>query len=374
MRYSTNKKLAFLIQVFYLAVWVLLAYLAWKAAGLIWPFLAALVLVGCIHPLVRFLHRKMKLNQKVLSVTFLALLYGGVGFGLFFLCTHLVFWLQGLFTQLPDYYNSTIQPLLENFSLWAENWLAGLPVEITSNLETIGDTVSNALSGFIGNVSQQGISLVTSWINGIPGLLISIAFVILMSFFLSLHYETVVGFLRRQLPRRWEEKLGKLKQLSKTTVKNYLKAVLILMLCTFGELCVGFFILRVDNPVGLAALIALFDALPLLGTGGIMIPWIIIELLGQDYSLALGLAILYAVVTVIRNLIEPKVVGDQLGLNPVVSLVAIYLGYRVLGVIGMVLFPILAQILILLHKHGMIRLYRDKKPEEGVQPEQEAGT
>lgn len=233
----------------------------------------------------------MKLNQKVLSVTFLALLYGGVGFGLFFLCTRLVFWLQGLFTQLPDYYNSTIQPLLENFSLWAENWLAGLPVEITSNLETIGDTVSNALSGFIGNVSQQGISLVTSWINGIPGLLISIAFVILMSFFLSLHYETVVGFLRRQLPRHWEEKLGKLKQLSKTTVKNYLKAVLILMLCTFGELCVGFFILRVDNPVGLAALIALFDALPLLGTGGIMIPWIIIELLGQNYSLALGLAI-----------------------------------------------------------------------------------
>ena len=74
MRYSTNKKLAFLIQVFYLAVWVLLAYLAWKAAGLIWPFLAALVLVGCIHPLVRFLHRKMKLNQKVLSVTFLVLL------------------------------------------------------------------------------------------------------------------------------------------------------------------------------------------------------------------------------------------------------------------------------------------------------------
>lgn len=291
MRYSTNKKLAFLIQVFYLAVWVLLAYLAWKAAGLIWPFLAALVLVGCIHPLVRFLHRKMKLNQKVLSVTFLALLYGGVGFGLFFLCTRLVFWLQGLFTQLPDYYNSTIQPLLENFSLWAENWLAGLPVEITSNLETIGDTVSNALSGFIGNVSQQGISLVTSWINGIPGLLISIAFVILMSFFLSLHYETVVGFFRRQLPRHWEEKLGKLKQLSKTTVKNYLKAVLILMLCTFGELCVGFFILRVDNPVGLAALIALFDALPLLGTGGIMIPWIIIELLGQNYSLALGLAI-----------------------------------------------------------------------------------
>ncbi len=374
MRHSTNQKLAFLIKAFYAAVWVLLAFLAWKVAGLIWPFLAALVLVGCIHPLARFLHRKIKVNQKVLSVAFLVLLYGGVGFGLFFLCTRLVFGLQGLFTKLPDYYRTTIQPLLENFNLWVQNWLAGMPAELTSNLGTIGETVSNALSDFIGDISQQGISLVTGWINGIPELLLSIAFVILMSFFLGLHYETVVAFLRRQLPKRWEEKLGKLKQLSKTTVKNYLKAVLILMFCTFGELCVGFLILGVDKSVALAALIALFDALPLLGTGGIMIPWVIIELLGQNYSLALGLAILYAVVTVIRNFIEPKVVGDQLGLNPVVSLVAIYLGYRVLGVVGMVLFPILAQLLILLHKHGMIHLYREGKPQELSQSEPEAKT
>ncbi len=364
LQYSTNKKLAFLIQVFYLAVWAVLLFFAWKAAGLIWPFLAALVLVGCIHPLVKFLHRKIRVNQKVLSVGFLALLYGGIGFLLFFLCTRLVFWLQGLFYQLPGYYQSTIQPLLGEFQSWVQNWFSGLPVEITSNLETIGDSLTNALTGFISDLSQQGISLVTGWINGIPELLISIAFVILMSFFVSLHYDTVVGFLRRQLPQRWIEKWGKIKQMGKSTLKGYLKAVLILMLCTFVELCIGFFILRVDNPLGIAALIAIFDALPLLGTGGIMIPWIIIELLSQNYSLALGLAILYAVVTVIRNLIEPKVVGDQLGLHPVVSLLAIYLGYRLLGVVGMILFPILAQLLILLHKNGMIRLYREKPREE----------
>lgn len=364
MQYSTNKKLAFLIQVFYLAVWAVLLFFAWKAAGLIWPFLAALVLVGCIHPLVKFLHRKIRVNQKVLSVGFLALLYGGIGFLLFFLCTRLVFWLQGLFYQLPGYYQSTIQPLLGEFQSWVQNWFSGLPVEIISNLETIGDSLTNALTGFISDLSQQGISLVTGWINGIPELLISIAFVILMSFFVSLHYDTVVGFLRRQLPQRWIEKWGKIKQMGKSTLKGYLKAVLILMLCTFVELCIGFFILRVDNPLGIAALIAIFDALLLLGTGGIMIPWIIIELLSQNYSLALGLAILYAVVTVIRNLIEPKVVGDQLGLHPVVSLLTIYLGYRLLGVVGMILFPILAQLLILLHKNGMIRLYREKPREE----------
>lgn len=368
LRYTTNQKLAFLIKVFYVAVWILLAFLAWKAAGLIWPFLVALVLVGCIHPLVKFLHRKIKINQKLLSVSFLALLYGGIGVGLFFLCTRLVFWLQGLFYQLPDYYQTTIQPLPENFSAWAQNWLTGLPAEITSYLETIGDSLGSALSGLIGDISQQGISLVTRWINGIPELLISIVFVILMSFFLSIHYEKVVGFLKNQLPTRWTEKFGKIKQMGKTTVKNYLKAILILMGCTFVELCIGFFILRVDNPIGVAALIAVFDALPLLGTGGIMIPWIILELLGQNYSLALGLAILYGIVTVIRNLIEPKVVGDQLGLNPVLSLLSIYLGYRLLGVVGMILFPILAQLLILLHQNGFIRLYREKKPNADSRP------
>lgn len=368
MPYSTNKKLAFLIKVFYAAVWVLLAYLAWKVAGFIWPFLAALLLVGCIHPLVQFLHRKIKVNQKVLSVGFLILLYSGIGFLLFFLCTRLVFWLQGLFYQLPEYYRTTIQPLLANFDGWFRDWTAGLPVEITSNLETVSDSLTNALSGFIGDISQQGIGLVSGWINGIPEILISIVFVLLMSFFLSLHYETVMAFLKRQLPNPWREKLGKMKQMGKTTVKGYLKAILILMFCTFVELAIGFFILQVENPIGIAALIAVFDALPLLGTGGIMIPWIIIELLGQNYSLALRLAILYGIVTVVRNLIEPKVVGDQLGLNPVVSLLAIYLGYRLMGVMGMILFPILAQLLILLHQHGMIRLYREKKPDLTSEP------
>ncbi len=241
-------------------------------------------------------------------------------------------------------------------------------MEITSNLETVSDSLTNALSGFIGDISQQGIGLVSGWINGIPEILISIVFVLLMSFFLSLHYETVMAFLKRQLPNPWREKLGKMKQMGKTTVKGYLKAILILMFCTFVELAIGFFILQVENPIGIAALIAVFDALPLLGTGGIMIPWIIIELLGQNYSLALGLAILYGIVTVVRNLIEPKVVGDQLGLNPVVSLLAIYLGYRLMGVMGMILFPILAQLLILLHQHGMIRLYREKKPDLTSEP------
>ena len=103
---------------------------------------------------------------------------------------------------------------------------------------------------------------------------------------------------------------------------------------------------------------------PVIGTGGIMIPWVLIKLLQGNFSLAIGLGILYAIVTVVRNLIEPKIVGDQLGLNPVVSLISIYLGYKLFSVIGMILFPILAQILLTLHRNGTIRLYREWREED----------
>ena len=96
----------------------------------------------------------------------------------------------------------------------------------------------------------------------------------------------------------------------------------------------------------------------MVGTGAIMIPWVIIELLQLNYRYALGLAIVYGVVTLVRNIIEPKVVGDQLGLNPIVSLMAIYLGYRLFGVIGMITFPMLMQILLALHKNGSIKIFK----------------
>jgi len=118
-------------------------------------------------------------------------------------------------------------------------------------------------------------------------------------------------------------------------------------------------VLRVNNSIPIALGIAIFDALPVLGTGGIMVPWIAIALLNGKIPLAVGLAILYAIVLVVRNIIEPRIVGNQLGLHPLVTLSAIYAGFKLMGVMGMILFPIMVQILAGLHHSKVIQLWQD---------------
>ena len=108
----------------------------------------------------------------------------------------------------------------------------------------------------------------------------------------------------------------------------------------------------------IALLISIFDILPVLGTGGIMIPWSIISLITGDVRLGILLAIVYIVVTVIRNIIEPKIVGQQLGLHPLVTLVSMFIGVNIAGIVGLFGFPILLSLLVHLNSKGVISLYK----------------
>ena len=116
----------------------------------------------------------------------------------------------------------------------------------------------------------------------------------------------------------------------------------LLFLITFVELFVGFLILQVDYAFVLAILIAFVDFLPVLGTGAILAPWGIIALLTKNYFLGIGIIVLFVVMTVIRQIIEPKIVGKSLGVHPILTLIAIYLGYKLFGIVGMIFLPIAA--------------------------------
>lgn len=188
-------------------------------------------------------------------------------------------------------------------------------------------------------------------------MLVTLFFSIIATFFISMDYTNVVSFLARQIPKRHRALLFDIKDFLVHTVLKMIKAYLILMLITFAELSIGFLIIDLDYALLIAAMIALLDLLPVIGTGGIMIPWIAVELFRQNYNLALGLSIIYLIVTVFRNIIEPKIVGDQIGLHPIISLVAIYLGLRTMGVMGMIFMPILAILIKWLCEKEHLKLY-----------------
>jgi len=355
---NSQKKLDFIINIVYIMAIALVVYVSFRILQLTYPFLIAFILVTIFRPLIMFIFRKFKINQKIASVTIIVLLYIGVGTLIFWLITQSVFIARDALTVFPDYYQNNIVPLFTSISSTIEELMRNIPASLAVDLDTIQSSLLSGLQNMIVSFSQSGVSIITSFINTIPSFLFSLIFTILLSLFMSFQYDKVIMFLKKQLPEKATATLTGLRSIFKNTIFKYMKAVLILMSITFIELAIGFIILGMSGAIRTAALIAIFDALPIFGTGGIMIPWILIELLQGNFSTAIGLTALYGFVTLVRNIIEPKVVGDQLGLNPIVSLMAIYIGYRFFGVIGMITFPMLAQVLLALHENGTIKLFK----------------
>ena len=142
-----------------------------------------------------------------------------------------------------------------------------------------------------------------------------------------------------------------------TTIRRFVIAYAKIMTLTFIELTIGLSIMGINNAVVIAFLISVFDVIPVLGTGGIMIPWIIICFLNQQLKTAIGLLIIYLIVTLIRNIIEPKIVGHQIGLHPLLMLLCMYLGAKLFGFLGIITLPVLIMIIINLNDSGIIHLY-----------------
>ena len=369
---SALKKLERMIHVGYaalicLGVWLLLKY----GVGMILPFLLALPLVALLDPLIKWIHRRLRIDRRLVSVLIVAILYVGI-FGLLFLLgAQLASVLRHGIELLPGLLENHLIPALSRLSSLLNGLLDALPASWGLEIASFQSSLISGLQSLAGTISQGGVGLISSMTNAVPAFFMNLMVTIILSFLISTQYDGMIAFFRGQLPARALVILGELKGIARETVGGYLRAVLILICITFVELAIGLSLIGVDSPVLTATLIALFDAFPVFGTGGIMVPWVIIELVQGNFNTALWLGTLYLIVMVIRNAIEPKIIGDQLGLNPIVSLMAIYVGFKTLGVLGMITFPMLAQVLLSMHKRGLISLYHSAGPEEAPEEPQE---
>ena len=171
-------------------------------------------------------------------------------------------------------------------------------------------------------------------------------------------YDTLAQFISRQFTKRNNEIIQKIKQYISHTLFVVVRSYLLIMGITFIELSVGLSVIGIPNAVLIAFMIAIFDILPVLGTGGIMIPWVLITLLQGNYQISIGILIVYVFVTIVRNILEPKIVGGQLGLHPVVALMSMFIGANLIGVIGLFGFPITLSLLKHLSDTGTIKLFK----------------
>lgn len=344
---------------YYLVVMGIVLVLVRYALPFLWPFLVGFAIAFLLQPLCRWLSRKTGLGKKFCGALVIAVAYGVLLGLLWFLGARLLSAAQSIFSQLVDTFDLYVRPILERINRWTVESIALVSPTLAPEAGNWMDGVLEGLTSAIAQLSGSAVSCIANVGVKIPGFLASLSFAVMSSIFISMDYDRVARFLVRQFPKRFQPVILEAKRYSSGTILQYLRAYLILMGITFVELSVGFAVIGIANPIGVSAIISLCDALPVLGTGGIVIPWILIELLKGNYSLVIGLTVVYIIVTVVRSLIEPKVIGKQLGLHPLVTLLSIYVGMKVAGIGGMILFPMAMQVISSLHRSGSLRLWKE---------------
>lgn len=195
----------------------------------------------------------------------------------------------------------------------------------------------------------------SEFVTGIPALVVKVIVMVVASFYMTADYDRIMAAAGKYLPEKVKRTVRTVKEHGGNTLKAYLKSYFLLFLITFAELAAGLWLLRIPYAPLIALAIAVFDILPVLGTGGILLPWTAVLLVMGNYPMAAGILVLYIVIVIVRNTLEPKIVGKQVGLHPLVTLVAMFTGLQLGGLPGIILAPMGVVILVNMGKSGVIR-------------------
>ena len=351
-----EKRKAFLINFAYFALLLLFIFAALKyALPAIAPFAIAFVIAWVLQRPIRLL-RKLHLPAKPMAVLVVLLFYGVVGALIALIGIKTASGIVTFSNNLPHLYEVHLLPFFTEILQNVESALVALDPALVAALDTLGTQMLQSLGQLIRTLSVTVVAFVTSTATALPGLFIKLVLMVISTFFIAIDYDRLTGFCLRQLNDHSRTVFFQIKEYVAGTLWVCIRSYFIIMLLTFVELSIGLSIAKLQHAILIAALIAVFDILPVLGTGGIMIPWIVLAALRGTFSLSLTLLAIYVIITVIRNIVEPKIVGSQLGLHPVVTLCSMFVGAQVFGIFGLFGLPILLSLLLYLDRHGVIHL------------------
>ena len=358
---TTEKKKKFIIDVAYLALVLALGYVALQyALPLLMPFVIAFLIAYILRRPIRFFSRVFHVPKGLAAVLLVVLTYGAIGLLLALAGIRITATIASLVQQIPAIYNNYILPDLTDLFTGLEDLLARLDPSLMSTLEELQTQLLNMLWQLVSSLSgllMGGVSLATSLATSLPGFLIRLLLMVIYTFFIAIDYEKIVTFCLRCLSGNTRKVVLQIKDYVVGTLFVCIRSYALIMSITFVELSIGLSIIGVNRAMLVALLIAIFDILPVLGTGGIMIPWAILTALGGNMPRALALLVVYVIITIIRNIIEPRIVGKQIGLHPVLTLMSMFVGTHLFGVVGLFGLPILLSLLRYLNDAGTISLF-----------------
>lgn len=317
--------------------WVLLRYLL----PLCFPFLLGTALALLAEPLVHTLCKRLKLPRSLAAGVGVTSAFSAVALLVLLLAAFLIRELGILTTILPDLTQAT-QSGLSLLQGWLLHLVQKMPQSIRPLLQQNVSGLFSGGSALLDKAFRYVLGLAGTVLTHVPDSALSLGTAVISAFMISAKLPGIRNWIHRNLPR---EKLRPLLQVFsriRQAVGGWLTAQMKLALMTLGILAAGLLLLRIPYALLWAAGICLLDAFPVLGTGTVLLPWSVICFLQGDNARALGLLGLYAVISLTRSMLEPKLVGRQLGLDPLVTLFSLYAGYKLWGIGGMIFSPLLA--------------------------------
>ncbi|WP_047150376.1 sporulation integral membrane protein YtvI [Aneurinibacillus tyrosinisolvens] len=318
------------------------------------PFLLALLTAIFLEPLVSFAIRTFAI-KRILAVTLVFLLFFAIfGIGGYRLGSVLVIQSMELAGKLPAFFSSLSEFIDKYTGKW-ERFTTSLPFDAISTVHQLTEGLKNSATNAAGAITKFALGGVAS----IPGLLI-VSIIYLISLFLI---SMDLPRLRRNFMALFTDSAREkvelvLSQLFRAFI-GFLRAQVILSLLTYVLTLIGLLILGVNYALLFSLIIVIVDILPILGAGSFLVPWAIYSYANGDTRLCIGLLILFVAITVIRRAVEPKVLGSSLGISALSALVSLYIGFQLLGFIGLILGPALVIVYVSLRKAGFLKIKID---------------
>lgn len=333
------KTTAWVVLVLLLVLFVLIKVLPYVA-----PFMVALFVTFIIERPVRFLTKRFKLPRGIavgVVLFFFSLLTGGI---LILIFSKLVNEIWRLTKEIPS--AQVVKGYIDMLLSRVQSLYLSLPAEFESTIrDSIGSVAAN-ISTFL----QSLLNYLLDIAKFLPQVFLFIVISLVASFFLSRDREKISGFVYKQLPEGWRVKIRTVKEDLFTALVGFIKAQVIIMSVTFVELLIGYSLIGVKYVFSSALITAVVDILPVLGIGTILIPSAAINLIMGNVGRGFAFIVLYIVMSIVRQFLEPKVVGQSLGLHPLVTLISIYVGLQLFGIIGLFIGPIVMTIIKALQK------------------------
>lgn len=331
---------------------LLVVWLLPRALVFFSPFVIGWIIALIAAPLVRFFEEKVKIKRKVGSVFVIVAVIALVVFLIYFIGARLVEQAVGLINALPDMWagmERDLNSIGRNMSVVIEK----LPEGVRENLNDFVDTIGSYVGDLLGRISTPTIAAAGNFAKQLPAIFIGLIMALLSSYFFVAERAQINEWCRRHMPAAIQLRYQLIQKSLLRSVGGYFKAQLKIEIWMYLLLLVGFFILDVDYYALIALGVAFMDFLPFLGTGTVLVPWAIIRLLAADYQVAIGLLIIWGVGQLARQVIQPKIVGDSMGVPPLPTLFLLYIGYKLGGVIGMIIAVPLGLLVYSFYKEGV---------------------